>query len=62
VFADERLGVRTEFIGDVSWQERERRISDRPRDLQYLSPLEPPWRIPRRYRHLAPAERSRTGS
>jgi len=44
------------------WQERERRISDRPRDLQYLSPLEPPWRIPRRYRHLAPAERSRTGS
>jgi len=42
------------------WQKRERRTPDHLKDLQYLSPLEPPWRIPGRYRHLAPTEPSRT--
>jgi GT2 family glycosyltransferase len=42
------------------WQKRERRNLDRARDLQYLSPIEPPWRIARRYHHLAPAEDSLT--
>jgi GT2 family glycosyltransferase len=26
-------------------------------DVGWLEPVEPPWRVPRRYRHLAPAKR-----
>ncbi len=42
------------------WQKRERLSPDHPTDLQYLSPLEPPWRISRRYRHLVPMGPART--